>query len=141
MRTNQKNLPSNRAASYVRTATTPQQDSISNQVCAIREYAKRCGMQIVKEYFDEGKSGLNVQDRESLTQLIRDVQNGQINLSSVLLYDVSRWGRFQAADESAYYEYIFRQAGVSVHYCAFHLERNDGPDFPTTEGGKEPCFP
>jgi DNA invertase Pin-like site-specific DNA recombinase len=141
MRTNQTDLPSNLVASYVRTATKPQQDSINNQVGAIREYAKRCGMQIVKEYFDEGQSGFNVQNRESLTQLIRDVQNGQINFSSVLLYDVSRWGRFQDDNESAYYEYIFRQAGVSVHYCAFHLERNDGPDFPTTECGKEPRFP
>ena len=141
MRRNQKNLPSNRAASYVRTATKPQQDSISNQMCAIREYAKRYGMQIVKEYFDEGKSGLNVQDRESLTQLIRDVQNGQINFSIVLLYDVSRWGRFQNADESAFYEYICRLAGVSVHYCATHLERGNGPDFPTTEGGKGPYLP
>jgi DNA invertase Pin-like site-specific DNA recombinase len=141
MRTKQKNLPSNRAASYVRTAMKPQQDSISNQVCAIREYAKRCRMQIVKEYIDEGKSGLNVQDRESLTQLIRDLQSGQIIFSFVLLYDVSRWGRFQNADESAYYEYICRLAGVAVHYCATHLERDNSPDFPTTEGGKGPNFP
>jgi DNA invertase Pin-like site-specific DNA recombinase len=134
-------LPSNRAASYVRTATKPQQDSISNQVGAIREYAKRYGMQIVKEYFDEGKSGVNVQDRESLTQLIRDIQSGQMIFSFVLLYDVSRWGRFQDADESAYYEYICRLAGVSVHYCATNLERDNGPDSPMTEGGKEPYFP
>jgi len=141
MRKKQKNLPSTRAASYVRTATKPQQDSISNQVDAIRKYAKRCGLQIVKEYVDEGRSGLNVQNRESLTQLIRDVQNGQINFSFVLLYDVSRWGRFQDADESAYYEYICRLAGVSVHYCAPHLEQDNGPDLPTTEGGKEPFLP
>ena len=141
MRTKHKNLPSNCAASYVRTATKPQPDSISNQVGAIREYAKRRGMQIVKEYFDEGKSGLNVQDRESLTQLIRDLQSGQINFSFVLLYDVSRWGRFQDADESAYYEYICRLAGVSVHYCATHLERDNSPDFPTTKGRKGPNFP
>jgi DNA invertase Pin-like site-specific DNA recombinase len=141
MRTKHKNLPSNRAASYVRTATKPQQDSISNQVGAIREYAKRCGMQIVKEYFDEGKSGLNVQDRESLTQLIWDLQSGQIYFSFILLYDVSRWGRFQDADECAYYEYICRLAGVEVHYCAPHLERDNSPDFPTTEGGKGPNFP
>jgi DNA invertase Pin-like site-specific DNA recombinase len=141
MRKKQKNLPSTRAASYVRTATKPQQDSISNQVDAIRKYAKRCGLQIVKEYVDEGKSGLNVQNRESLTQLIRDVQSGQINFSFVLLYDASRWGRFQDADESAYYEYICRLAGVSVHYCAMNLERDNGPDSPMTEGGKEPYFP
>jgi DNA invertase Pin-like site-specific DNA recombinase len=141
MRKKQKNLPSTRAAIYVRTATKPQQDLISNQVDAIRKYAKRRGLQIVKEYVDEGKSGLNVQNRESLTQLIRDVQNGQINFSFVLLYDVSRWGRFQDADESAYYEYICRLAGVSVHYCAPHLKRDNRPDSPTTEGGKGPYLP
>jgi len=122
MKTSQMDLPSNRAASYVRTATKPQQDSISNQVGAIRKYAKRHGIQIVKEYFDEGKSGVNVQDRESLTQLVRDIQSGQMIFSFVLLYDVSRWGRFQDADESAYYEFICRRAGVSVHYCAEQFE-------------------
>jgi DNA invertase Pin-like site-specific DNA recombinase len=141
MRKKQKNLPSTRAASYVRTATKPQQDSISNQVDAIRKYAKCCGLQIVKEYVDEGKSGLNVQNRESLTQLIRDVQNGQINFSFVLLYDVSRWGRFQDADESAYCEHICRLAGVSVHYCAPHLKQDKRPDSPTTKGGKGPYLP
>ena len=141
MRKKQKNLPSTRAVSYVRTATKPQQDSISNQVDAIRKYAKRYGLQIVKEYFDEGKSGLNAQDRESLTQLIRDVQSGQINFSFVLLYDATRWGRFQDADESAYYEYICRLAGVSVHYCAPHLKQDKRPDSPTTKGGKGPYLP
>jgi DNA invertase Pin-like site-specific DNA recombinase len=87
---------------------------------AIRKFAKRHGMQIVKEYFDEGKGGLNVQDRESMARMIRDVQSGQINFSAILLYDVSRWGRFQDADEIAHYEYICRRAGVSVHYCADH---------------------
>ena len=88
-----------------------------NQMDAIREYAKRHGMQIVKEYSDEGKSGVNIQARKSLARMIREVQDGQINFSAVLLYNFSRWGRFQDADESAYYEYICRRAGVSVHYC------------------------
>ena len=43
----------------------------------IREYAKRRGLEIVKEYSDEGKSGLNIQGRDSLAQMIRDVQEGQ----------------------------------------------------------------
>ena len=46
---------------------------------------------------------------------------------SILVYDVSRWGRFQDADESAYYEYICRQAGVSVHYCAEQFENDGSP--------------
>ena len=37
---------------------------------------------------------------------------------AVLVYDVSRWGRFQDSDESAFYEFVCKSAGVRVHYCA-----------------------
>jgi hypothetical protein len=40
------------------------------------------------------------------------------NFKTLLVYDVSRWGRFQDADESAYYECICKRAGISVEYCA-----------------------
>jgi DNA invertase Pin-like site-specific DNA recombinase len=43
------------------------------------------------------------------------------------VYDVSRWGRFQDADESAYYEYVCRRAGVSVLYCAEQFENDGSP--------------
>jgi DNA invertase Pin-like site-specific DNA recombinase len=108
-------------------STEHQQYSTSNQMDVIREYAKRRGKEIVKEYSDEGKSGLNIKGRESLGQMIDDVQTGQINFSSILVYDVSRWGRFQDADESAYYEYVCRRAGVSVHYCAEQFENDGSP--------------
>jgi DNA invertase Pin-like site-specific DNA recombinase len=120
-------LPPNNAAAYVRMSTEHQQYSTSNQMDVIREYAKRRGKEIVKEYSDEGKSGLNIKGRESLGQMIEDVQTGQINFSSILVYDVSRWGRFQDADESAYYEYVCRRAGVSVHYCAEQFENDGSP--------------
>jgi len=114
--TSQTILPPIRVAAYMRTAR--QEPHLArNQMDAIREYAKRHGMQIVKKYSDEGKSGVNIQARKSLARMIREVQNGQIDFSAILLRDVSRWGRFQDADESAYYEYICRRAGVSVHYC------------------------
>jgi len=115
--TSQTILRPTNVAAYVRTATQ-RHHLASDQMDVIRKYAKRHGMQIVKEYSDEGKSGVNIQDREALAQMIRDVQSGQINFSGILLFDVSRWGRFQDADESAYYEYICRRAGVLVHYCA-----------------------
>jgi len=118
-------LPLTSAAAYVRMSTEHQQYSTSNQMDVIREYAKRRGMQITKDYSDEGKSGLNIKGRDSLAQMIQDVQDGKVNFSSILVYDVSRWGRFQDADESAYYEYICRRAGVAVHYCAEQFE-NDG---------------
>ena len=41
-----------------------------------------------------------------------DVGNKQANFSALLVYDVSRWGRFQDVDESAYYEYVLKRAGI-----------------------------
>jgi len=108
-------------------STEHQQYSTSNQMDIIREYAKRRGFTIVKVYSDEGKSGLNIQGRDSLAQMIRDVQEGKAEYTFILVYDVSRWGRFQDADESAYYEYICRRAGVSVHYCAEQFENDGSP--------------
>src|SRR5436309_15360164 len=124
------------AAVYVRMSTEHQQYSTSNQMDAIRDYAKRRGMQIVKEYSDEGKSGLSIQGRDSLSQMIQDVQNEEANFSAILVYDVSRWGRFQDADESAYYEYICRRAGVSVHYCAEQFENDGSPVSTIVKGVK-----
>jgi DNA invertase Pin-like site-specific DNA recombinase len=121
MKTSKTNLPPNNVAAYVRTAITDQHLA-SKQMDVIREYAKRHGMQIVEEYSDVGKSGVNIRNREALEQMVRDVESGQINFSAILLHDVSRWGRFQDADESAYYEYLCRRAGVSVHYCAGYPE-------------------
>ncbi|MEK7782029.1 MAG: recombinase family protein [Verrucomicrobiota bacterium] len=117
----------NRAAVYVRMSTEHQQYSTSNQMDVIREYAKRRGFEIVKVYSDEGKSGLNIQGRDSLAQMIRDVQEGRAEFACILVYDVSRWGRFQDADESAYYEYLCRRSGVSVHYCAEQFENDGSP--------------
>ena len=66
----------NSAAVYVRMSTEHQQYSTSNQMDVIKDYAKRNGMEIVKTYSDEGKSGLNIKGRDQLSQMIADVQNG-----------------------------------------------------------------
>jgi hypothetical protein len=34
----------------------------------------------------------------------------------ILVLDVSRWGRFQDIDESAYYEFLCRRAGMQVGF-------------------------
>src|SRR3546814_10626614 len=82
----------------------------------IAQYAARRGFEIVKTYEDSGKSGLRLDGRLSLQQLIADVRGGQTDFKAILVYDVSRWGRFQDADESAYYEFICREAGIAVQY-------------------------
>ena len=136
MNSDDKTFSQNRAAAYVRMSTEHQQYSTSNQMDVIREYAKRRGLEIVKEYSDAGKSGLNIQGRDSLSQMIRNVQDGEINVSSILVYDVSRWGRFQDADESAYYEYTCRRSGVAVHYCAEQFENDGSPVSTIVKGVK-----
>ncbi|CUW48821.1 recombinase family protein [Novacetimonas hansenii] len=107
-----------RAAEYVRMSTDLQKYSTENQSEAIRQYAKARGIKIVRTYADAGKSGLKIEGRNALRQLIEDVQAGNTDFTLVLVYDVSRWGRFQDADESAYYEYICRRAGIAIEYCA-----------------------
>ena len=95
-----------RAAQYVRMSTDHQRYSTENQQAAIAKYASQHGMDIVRTYADEGKSGLSLEGRDALKRLIHDVESGQPDFGAVLVYDISRWGRFQDADESAYYEYL-----------------------------------
>lgn len=116
-----------RAAQYVRMSTEHQQYSTANQDDVSREYAAKRGFEIVQTYADEGKSGLSVAGRASLKRLIADVTCGAADYSAILVYDVSRWGRFQDADESAYYEYLCKQVGIEVHYCAEQFENDGAP--------------
>ena len=115
------------AAQYVRMSTEHQQYSTANQEDVIEAYANKRGFEVVRTYADEGKSGLSVAGRKSLKQLIADVTCGLSDFNAILVYDVSRWGRFQDADESAYYEYLCKQAGIEVHYCAEQFENDGGP--------------
>lgn len=114
-----------RAAVYVRMSTEHQQYSAENQADVIREYAAKRGIEIVRLFADAGKSGLRMDGRDALKQLFDTVQSGGADFQLILVYDVSRWGRFQDADESAYYEYICKRAGIIVQYCAEQFE-NDG---------------
>ena len=120
-----RGLSLNRAVAYVRMSTDHQHYSIENQLEVIRKYAETNGMRIIHIYTEEGRSGLNIAGRPALRQLIRDVESGAANFDVILVYDVSRWGRFQNADESAYYEYLCQRANIAVHYCA-ELFANDG---------------
>jgi hypothetical protein len=80
-----------RAAQYVRTSTEHQRYSTENQADAIRQYAERRGLEVIRTYADEGKSGLSLDGRDALQRLIRDVENGAADFSTILVYDVSRY--------------------------------------------------
>lgn len=116
-----------RAAAYVRMSTEHQQYSTSNQMEVIEAYARDRGVQIVKIFSDEGKSGLSLKGRSHLVTMIEVVESGTASFDWILVYDVSRWGRFQNADESAYYEYICWKSGIEVHYCAEQFINDGSP--------------
>jgi len=119
------NQPFRRAAQYVRMSTELQQYSTANQMERIAEYAEANRLTVVKTYLDEGKTGLKIQGRKGLQQLLADVIADQAPYEVILVYDVSRWGRFQDNDESAHYEFLCRRAGKEVVYCA-EAFANDG---------------
>src|SRR5690349_5660278 len=107
-----------RAAQYLRMSSDNQRYSTENQQTAIAEYAAQHGYNIVASYRDAGKSGLSLKGREALRQLLSDALDAERTFDVILVYDVSRWGRFQNPDQAAYYEFLCRQAGVRVVYCA-----------------------
>jgi DNA invertase Pin-like site-specific DNA recombinase len=125
-----------KAAQYVRMSTDNQRYSTENQSDAIARYAQERGYQIIETYTDAGKSGLRIEGRDGLMQLLKDIQADQTDFKTVLVYDISRWGRFQDADESAYYEYICKRAGIAVEYCAEQFENDGSPVSTIVKGVK-----
>ena len=114
------------AAQYLRASTGHQQFSLANQSQAIELYAQEHGFVIVQTYTDHAKSGLDLKHRLSLRQLIKDVVGGNHPYRAILVYDVSRWGRFQDSDEAAHYEFLCKSAGVPVIYCAEMFTNDNG---------------
>jgi len=92
---------------------------------AIQQYAEAHGFTLVQTYEDAGRSGLSLKRRTGLARLLHDVVSGGQSYRTVLVYDVSRWGRFQDTDEAAHYEFVCKSAGIPVHYCA-ETFTNDG---------------
>lgn len=107
-----------RAAQYLRMSSDNQRYSTENQRNAIAEYAGQHGYEIVASYIDAGKSGLSLRGRGALKSLLSDALAVQRKFDAILVLDVSRWGRFQNPDQAAHYEFLCRQAGVRVVYCA-----------------------
>jgi len=111
-------------AQYLRMSTSHQRYSLENQRAALALYAREHGMTIVQTYSDPGCSGLELKHRPGLRQLLLDVVSKPF-FHAIIVYDVSRWGRFQDPDEAAHYEFVCKSVGVPVHYSS-ELFVNDG---------------
>lgn len=113
------------AVAYVRMSTDAQDYSIPAQQTVIADYAAAHGMFVVHWFKDEGISGLTLEARAGLQGLLAAALTRDRGFEVILIYDVSRWGRFQDPDQAAHYEFICRNAGLRVEYCAEQFE-NDG---------------
>lgn len=118
-------LPKLQAAQYLRMSTEHQRYSLASQADTIAQYAAVRGYEINRTYFDPGKSGLTLRERGGLQALLSDALRADREFDAILVLDVSRWGRFQDLDQSAHYEFLCREAGLEVIYCAEPFE-NDG---------------
>ena len=92
-----------RAAQYVRMSTEHQKYSTENQADVIASYAAKRGFEIVRTYADDGKSGVVLSGRGAMQRLFQDINSRTADFTEILVYDVSRWGRFQNTDEPAHY--------------------------------------
>ena len=119
--------PRRRAVAYLRMSTEHQQYSTENQLAVIERYAAEHGMEIVATYSDEAKSGLRLENRPGMRRMLADAQRTDSGFDTILVYDISRWGRFQNPDQGASLEYACEQAQVEVHYCMEQFVNDGSP--------------
>jgi DNA invertase Pin-like site-specific DNA recombinase len=116
------------AVQYLRASTGLQPCSIDQQSMAIAAYAALRDFEIMDTYSDDAISGLTLSARPALRRLLADALAPDRKFQAILIYDVSRWGRFQDIDQGAHLEFLCRRAGVAVHYCAEPFENDGSPE-------------
>src|SRR5438874_11904551 len=94
------------AAQLLRMSTEHQRYSCANQTARIQRYADMNGFLIVQTYSNAARSGLVLKRRSGLLQLLHDVTSGNAAFKAILVYDVSRWGRFPVRDAAALYAFV-----------------------------------
>ena len=84
---------------YTRVSTAAQTEgySLEAQQGRLREYADYKNLEIAGEYCDAGKSGKSIVGRPAFLQMLDDISSEKDNISFVLVFKLSRFGR-NAAD-------------------------------------------
>lgn len=123
--------PRLRAVAYYRhSAQDRQLNSIPIQRDQVREWADKNGVEIIHEFSDAGKSGLNAEGRPAFTELMDQWVKQRRDFSYILCLDVSRWGRFQDIDLSAQFSAECKKHGKQVIYTSIGKPREDDPLYP-----------
>jgi len=123
--------PKLRAVAYYRhSAQDRQENSIPIQQEQVRQFAEEHGIEIIQEFADAGKSGLNAEGRPAFTEMMEEWVKKRTDFSYVLCLDVSRWGRFPDADVSAQYSAECKDHGKQVIYTTIGKPKEDDPLYP-----------
>jgi len=110
-------------AYYRHSAQDRQENSIPIQQDQVRQFAREQGIEIIEEFADAGKSGLNAEDRPAFTEMMDDWVKQKHDFDYVLCLDVSRWGRFQDIDLSAQYSAECKRHGKQVFDALYNIWR------------------
>jgi DNA invertase Pin-like site-specific DNA recombinase len=94
------------------------------------QWADKNGVEIIHEFADAGKSGLNAEGRPAFTEMMDEWVQKRTDFAYILCLDVSRWGRFQDIDRSARYSADCRKHGKEVIYTTIGMPREDDPMYP-----------
>jgi DNA invertase Pin-like site-specific DNA recombinase len=122
----QKNERKKAVSYYRHSAEDKQENSVLIQREKAEQFARQYQIDIIHEEADEGKSGLNA-NRPGFDKLINHyvLSPEAPDFNYILVYDVSRWGRFQDPDEAAYYEMLCKKRGKKVIYISRGFPREE----------------
>ncbi len=110
--------PRKKAVAYYRSAVI-NPGAIANQRDSAREFAERYNIDIIHEETDEGVNGQSI-GRPGLKNIFWDwILNDDVPpFDYVLIYDVSRWGRFQDSRPIELYEWLCGLRNKEVIYIS-----------------------
>ena len=117
-------------AYYRHSAQDRQENSIPIQRNQVREWAEKNGIEIIEEFADAGKSGLNAEGRPAFNDMMDHWVAKRNDFQYILCLDVSRWGRFQDIDLSAQYSAMCKKHGKTVIYTTIGKPRENDPLYP-----------
>jgi site-specific DNA recombinase len=90
-----------------------QEQSVEQQLRAIREYCQKHGLQLRHEFIDEARSGGSTVGRHSFNRMMVMYETEQNRPNGLLLWNYGRFAR--DIDDSQFNKLLIRQWGVIIH--------------------------
>lgn len=112
-------------AYYRHSAQDRQEYSIPLQREKVKRFADAHGIKIIKEFPDYGVSGLSNKGRDKFLEMLEYVAESKDDFKYILVFDMSRWGRFQDLILAPYYIGVCQQYGKKVVFTTIGIQKDD----------------